>query len=104
MNIHNFIFHLETKRAKKDEYKYITWKYERKCSGNLWNNKVLGGFLCSSVGKEFACIVGDPGSIPGSGRFSGEGNSNLLQYPCHGQRSLAGYSPWGHKSQTWLSD
>ena len=22
----------------------------------------------------------------------------------HGQRSLAGYSPWGHKSQTRLSD
>ena len=22
----------------------------------------------------------------------------------HGQRSLAGYSPWGHKSRTWLSD
>ena len=22
----------------------------------------------------------------------------------HGQRSLAGYSPWGHKSQTQLSD
>ena len=21
----------------------------------------------------------------------------------HGQRSLAGYSPWSHKSQTWLS-
>ena len=21
----------------------------------------------------------------------------------HGQRSLAGYSPWGHKSRTWLS-
>ena len=21
----------------------------------------------------------------------------------HGQRSLAGYSPWGHNSQTWLS-
>ena len=26
--------------------------------------------------------VGDPGSIPGSGRFSGEGNGNPLQYSC----------------------
>ena len=26
--------------------------------------------------------VGDPGSIPGSGRSSGEGNGNPLQYPC----------------------
>ena len=29
-----------------------------------------------------ACDVEDPGSIPGSGRSSGEGNGNLLQYPC----------------------
>ena len=26
--------------------------------------------------------VGDPGSIPGSGRFPGEGNGNPLQYYC----------------------
>jgi len=30
-----------------------------------------------------------------------EGMANPLQYPClenpHGQRSLAGYSPWDHK-------
>ena len=32
------------------------------------------GFPCSSVGKESACSTGDPGSIPGSGRSSGEGN------------------------------
>ena len=28
----------------------------------------------------------------------------LLPGKSHGQRSLAGYSPWGHKSQTQLSD
>ena len=28
----------------------------------------------------------------------------LLPGESHGQRSLAGYSPWGHKSQTRLSD
>ena len=40
------------------------------------------------------------GSIPGSGRSSGEGNGNPLQYSClgnYGQRSLAGYSPWSCK-------
>ena len=31
---------------------------------------------------ETACSVGDPGSIPGSGRFPGGGNGNPLQYPC----------------------
>ena len=39
--------------------------------------------------------------IPGSGRSAGEGNGDLLQYSClenpHGERSLEGYSPWGHK-------
>ena len=30
--------------------------------------------------KEFACNLGDPGSIPWSGRAPGEGNDNLLQY------------------------
>ena len=40
------------------------------------------GFLGSSDGKESACNVGDPGSILGSGRSSGEGNGNPLQYSC----------------------
>ena len=36
--------------------------------------------------------------IPGSGRAPGGGHGNPLQYPeSHGQRSLVGYSPWGHK-------
>ena len=34
----------------------------------------------SSDSKEFALNVGDPGSIPGSGRFSGEGIGYPLQY------------------------
>ena len=32
--------------------------------------------------KESVCSAGDLGSIPGSGRFPGEGNDNLLQYAC----------------------
>ena len=32
------------------------------------------------VGKESACDAGDPGSIPGLGRSSGEGTDYLLQY------------------------
>ena len=31
---------------------------------------------------EFACNAGDLGLIPGSGRSSGEGNGNPLQYSC----------------------
>ena len=38
--------------------------------------------LCGSDGRESACNAGDPGSIPGSGRSSGEENGNPLQYSC----------------------
>ena len=42
---------------------------------------------CSSLpggsdGKASTYNAGDPGSIPGSGRSSGEGNGNPLQYSC----------------------
>ena len=37
------------------------------------------GFPRSSVGKESACNVGDPGLIPGSGRSPGEGIGYPLQ-------------------------
>ena len=40
------------------------------------------GFPGSSDGKASACNVGDPSSIPGLGRFSGEGNGNPRQYTC----------------------
>ena len=38
------------------------------------------GFPDSSVGKESACNAGDPGSIPGLGRFTGEVIGYPLQY------------------------
>ena len=41
----------------------------------------------SSVGKESACNAGDPGLIPGLGRFPGEGNGNPLQY-CSPEKSM----------------
>ena len=39
-------------------------------------------YIICSVGKESACSAGDPGSILGLGRSSGEGNGNPLQYSC----------------------
>ena len=39
-------------------------------------------FPGGSDSKASAYNVGDPGSIPGSGRFPGEGNGSPLQYPC----------------------
>ena len=49
------------------------------------------GFSAGSEGEESACNVGDPGSIPGSGRSSGEGNGNPL-------RILAWRIPWTEES------
>ena len=61
------------------------------------------GFSGSSDGKESTCNVGDLDSIPGLGRSPGEGHGNPFQYSSlenpHGQRCVAGYSPWGFKEQ-----
>ena len=53
----------------------------------------------------------DMGSIPDLGSLPGEGNGNPDQYSClknpQGQRSLVGYSPWGHKEldmTKWLNN
>ena len=48
-----------------------------------------GGVRCSDMGcpgssdsKECACNAGHLGSLPGLGRYPGDGNSNPLQYSC----------------------
>ena len=60
-----------------------------------WTTKFLYSIYCVPG------FVGDLGWIPGLGRCPGVGHGNPLQYSClenpHGQRSLAGCSPWGHK-------
>ena len=45
-------------------------------------NPLLMGFPGGSDGKESACNEGGLGSVPGSGRSSGEGNGKALQYSC----------------------
>ena len=60
--------------------------YDMSGCGSVWVHLVwnplcfLLGFPGSSVGKESTCKAGDPGSIPGSGRFPREGISYPLQY------------------------
>ena len=69
------------------------------------------GFPGSSDSKESACNARDPNLIPRSGR-SIPWRREWLPTPVflpgefHGQRSLAGYSPWGHKeldTAEWLT-
>ena len=47
---------------------------------NVCAHTQITGLPWGSDGKESACIPGDPGSIPESGRSPGEGNGNSLQY------------------------
>ena len=69
-----------------------------------FNQRVLNflwAFLVAQMVKKSACNAGDLGLIPGLGKSPGGGLGNPLQYSClenpHGQRSLAGCSPWGRK-------
>ena len=76
---------------------------EQNCLWDLTSRRLI--LLLCKVGntslmaqwQRIACLEGDAGSIPGSGKSPGEGNGNALQYSSlgesHGQRSLAGYSP-----------
>ena len=73
---------------------------------SLWSK----GFPSGLDSEESIHNVGDLGSIPGLGRSHGGRHGNPLKYSClenpHGQRSLAGYSPWGRKESgmtEWLS-
>ena len=53
---------------------------------------------CSSVGKEFACSAGDPGSIPGLGRSSGEGmatHSSILAWKISWTEEPGGFQSMG---------
>ena len=62
---------------------------------STWDCKESGhGFPDSSFGKESTCNAGDLGSIPGLGRFPGEGKGYPLQYPGL-ENGL--HSPWGCK-------
>ena len=49
---------------------------------NMLSIFVMCDFPDGSDGKASAYNAGDPGSIPGLGRSSGEGNDNPLQYSC----------------------
>ena len=69
----------------------------------LVRSTVFLGFPGGSAGKESACNVGDLGSIPVLGRFSGEGNSNPLQYSGL-ENSMDCIVHGVAKSQTGLSD
>ena len=78
------------------------------CPRDLWfrltQNQELPGWLRGAVP---ACNTGDSGSIPGSGRFpwrrKWQPTPAFLPGESHGQKSLAGCSPWGGKKFSSVS-
>ena len=75
---------------------FILLLWDRTCISKVIKNYRLPTviFPDNSVGKESACNVGDLGSIPGSRRSPGEGNSNPLQYSCL-ENSMDRETWWG---------
>ena len=71
------------------------------CKNKMRHVQKEGASLLVQMIKNPPANARDLGSIPGSRRSPGEGNSYLFQYSglkkFHGQRNLAGYNPWGHK-------
>ena len=68
-----------------------------------FNNSIQPWYRDSSVGKEFACNAGDPSSIAGLGRSTGEGIGHPLQYS--GLENSMDYLVHGvTKSQSRLSN
>ena len=60
---------------------------KRKKSNDYSNTRISGALprwtsLVAQMVKASSYNAGGPGSIPGSGRYPGEGNGNLLQYSC----------------------
>ena len=92
-------FHISNKSEVK-------WRFE-KTGFEEGLSKELG-FPGGSVEKNLPASTGDTGLISGLEKSPGAGNGNPLQYSClgrsHGQRSLAGYSPWGHKESGATED
>ena len=81
--------------------KYFVFKSIHLSMVKIILTNIFVGFCGGSDGKESTCNVGDLGLIPELGRYPGGGHGNPLQCSClenpHEQRSLVGYSPWGHK-------
>ena len=64
-------------RQSDQELTPVTWTI-----AYSWGLMVSLGFPGGSVVKNLSADARNAGSIPGWGRFPGEGNDNLLQYSC----------------------
>ena len=89
---------LTPKKRCAFHHRGLEWKIRK--SRDTWNNRQVWpskGFPCGSAGKEFACNVGDLGSIPVLGRSPGEGNGYPFQYSSLENSMDSIYSLWSCK-------
>ena len=68
----------ESPKQSGGKNKSIDLSLERPGSPSVQHDGLPWWLRC----KEPACNVEDPGSVPGLGRYPGEGNGNLFQYSC----------------------
>ena len=92
---------------KRFRYFMMIFKFQSYCQ-KLDHWYISLDFPGGSDSKVSACNAGDPGSIPGSGRFPGEGNGYPLHYSCL-ENSMDRRAWWATvhgvaKSRTRLSD
>ena len=92
---------------KRFRYLMMFFKFQSYCQ-KLDHRYISLDFPGGSDSKDSTCKAGDPGSIPGSGRFPGEGHGNALPYSCL-ESSMDREAWWATaygvaKSQTQLSN
>ena len=70
--------------SNKKQSTIDTYNHLHECPGKYLSVKShsLKASLVAQMVKASAYNAGNPGSIPGPGRSSGEGNGNPLQYSC----------------------
>ena len=82
---HAAIHGVAKSRTQLSDWTELNWKISQDLPGG-------------SNGKASVYNAGDLGSIPGSGRFPGEGNGNPLQYSClENPMNRGAWCPWGRK-------
>ena len=94
------IMYIEFDRKRSVSLLGLLWTLYRVC-GLKKEKQYWRGFLRGATGKDPACQCRRRGFHSWVGKISWEGREQptpaFLPGQSHGQRSLAGYSPWGRK-------
>ena len=72
-------------RVRRDwatEHTYMLWTWRLSLEGRLWNGASVKELPWWLRQWRIGCNIGDPGSIPGSGRSPRDENDYSLQYSC----------------------